>query len=475
MHPSADEAAKPWTCECGKSYSRQDSLTRHRNHCERYATGTAADAPARKQTATYPFQNSAAAAASGTTAQEPQQPAAHSTERGPGARFLERNRLLPPVRRWALFPRSSTTSRFVDLTERALVRLLWHVPAFKLQAKRLLGATNDTSGEQMRPWQQPSLTQSSPTRLESPHKVDTWAHEHPGVLTLQLFGLSKRRYAQVAPMSPTSDARYLVTGTVRTNGHEIQLLALRKPSHHAPVPIPRSPQYVIGSDPGVRNPTAAVGMYPRKSSHSERRSTIITNGYLNEPTRRDAMRREATKTEQVAEAERNLRADVPLQEWLQQRNKVAAWHNGRLQAVGHMRARREKRSRLARAVHAVISCAPPADKPPAAGVLIAWGSGFPHSTDAASKDLLLRDMVQRESARRGWAFVDTDEYQTSKTCSACGSDSLKPHGLRHRECRDCGARLHRDTNAAVNIAVAAVYQAEHGVRPPHLAYPSPSD
>ncbi len=73
----------------------------------------------------------------------------------------------------------------------------------------------------------------------------------------------------------------------------------------------------------------------------------------------------------------------------------------------------------------------------------------------------------------GWsAFVTMLEYKarlygrefhrigrfepTSQTCSGCGAkDGPKPLHVRAWQCRECGAWLDRDINAAVNVARAA--------------------
>ena len=95
----------------------------------------------------------------------------------------------------------------------------------------------------------------------------------------------------------------------------------------------------------------------------------------------------------------------------------------------------------------------------------------------AVEDLAVRGLARTRLAKSvhdaGWsAFVAMLEYKarlygrtfhrigrfvpTSQTCSACGArDGPKPLHVRAWRCRECGAWLDRDINAAVNVARAA--------------------
>ena len=95
----------------------------------------------------------------------------------------------------------------------------------------------------------------------------------------------------------------------------------------------------------------------------------------------------------------------------------------------------------------------------------------------AVEDLAVKALARTRMARSvhdaGWsAFVHMLEYKaqrygrrfhrigrfepTSQVCSACGArDGTKPLHIRAWQCRECGAWLDRDINAAVNVARAA--------------------
>ncbi|MFE3141108.1 RNA-guided endonuclease InsQ/TnpB family protein [Streptomyces scopuliridis] len=66
-------------------------------------------------------------------------------------------------------------------------------------------------------------------------------------------------------------------------------------------------------------------------------------------------------------------------------------------------------------------------------------------------------MLEYKAARFGRSFHRIGRFEpTSQICSACGvKDGPKPLHVRVWECRECGAVLDRDINAAVNIAKAA--------------------
>ena len=70
-------------------------------------------------------------------------------------------------------------------------------------------------------------------------------------------------------------------------------------------------------------------------------------------------------------------------------------------------------------------------------------ASFPH---------LLR-LVEKHAAARGIPVAYVDPTNTSKTCSRCGCTG---HRVRKRfECPRCGAVIHADVNAALNIAAAS--------------------
>ncbi|WP_019356091.1 RNA-guided endonuclease InsQ/TnpB family protein [Streptomyces sp. AA1529] len=67
------------------------------------------------------------------------------------------------------------------------------------------------------------------------------------------------------------------------------------------------------------------------------------------------------------------------------------------------------------------------------------------------------NMLEYKAARYGRTFVRIGRFEpTSQVCSQCGvKDGPKPLRVREWTCRECGAVLDRDVNAAVNVAKAA--------------------
>jgi putative transposase len=69
--------------------------------------------------------------------------------------------------------------------------------------------------------------------------------------------------------------------------------------------------------------------------------------------------------------------------------------------------------------------------------------------DASWGELL--QMLDYKLAERGGRLVPVSKDGTSQVCSGCGAHVPKPLSQRSHECPDCGRRLHRDHNAAINI------------------------
>jgi IS605 OrfB family transposase len=69
---------------------------------------------------------------------------------------------------------------------------------------------------------------------------------------------------------------------------------------------------------------------------------------------------------------------------------------------------------------------------------------------------MLRGYLRYKCNHAGVAYLEVDETNTTRTCSACGSISgprgLEGLGIRQWVCDDCGSEHHRDINAALNIA-----------------------
>lgn len=73
--------------------------------------------------------------------------------------------------------------------------------------------------------------------------------------------------------------------------------------------------------------------------------------------------------------------------------------------------------------------------------------------DAAPGRLI--DLLVYKAERAGGRVVRVDPRHTSQDCSACGARVVKPLSERRHVC-PCGADLHRDHNAAINILNRAV-------------------
>lgn len=70
-----------------------------------------------------------------------------------------------------------------------------------------------------------------------------------------------------------------------------------------------------------------------------------------------------------------------------------------------------------------------------------------------------RSQLRYKAIRHGATFVEVDERYTTQTCSACGSRSGSPKGVKGLRVRDwvcggCGVLHDRDTNSAINILVS---------------------
>lgn len=81
----------------------------------------------------------------------------------------------------------------------------------------------------------------------------------------------------------------------------------------------------------------------------------------------------------------------------------------------------------------------------------------------------LKAFIKYKSEAIGKQLVEIDRfYPSSKTCSSCGVVCEKlPLSIREWECFGCGAKHHRDLNAAINIATEGARNVPHGdgVRP----------
>ena len=66
-------------------------------------------------------------------------------------------------------------------------------------------------------------------------------------------------------------------------------------------------------------------------------------------------------------------------------------------------------------------------------------------------------LIREKAAHRGRTVHRVSQWEpTSQVCSVCGvKDGKKPLSVREWTCAQCGTRLDRDYNAAVNIMLAA--------------------
>jgi putative transposase len=60
-------------------------------------------------------------------------------------------------------------------------------------------------------------------------------------------------------------------------------------------------------------------------------------------------------------------------------------------------------------------------------------------------------LLDQKAIMRSGRLIRIDPYNTSQICSGCGNIVKKPLGVRMHEC-SCGLSVHRDLNAAINIA-----------------------
>ena len=67
------------------------------------------------------------------------------------------------------------------------------------------------------------------------------------------------------------------------------------------------------------------------------------------------------------------------------------------------------------------------------------------------------EMLEYKARRHGRQFHRIGRFEpTSQTCCMCGvQDGPKPLHVRVWQCKECGALLDRDINAAINVAKAA--------------------
>ena len=69
--------------------------------------------------------------------------------------------------------------------------------------------------------------------------------------------------------------------------------------------------------------------------------------------------------------------------------------------------------------------------------------------DVAWKQLI--DLTENKAEEAGSKVVFVDPYNTSQKCSGCGQIVKKALRIRVHKCPNCGLKIDRDVNAALNI------------------------
>jgi len=69
-----------------------------------------------------------------------------------------------------------------------------------------------------------------------------------------------------------------------------------------------------------------------------------------------------------------------------------------------------------------------------------------------------KNMLTYKCERNGGILVKVKPHYTSQSCSSCGETVQKALSIRTHICKQCGAILDRDHNAAKNIKNAGLQQ-----------------
>ena len=64
---------------------------------------------------------------------------------------------------------------------------------------------------------------------------------------------------------------------------------------------------------------------------------------------------------------------------------------------------------------------------------------------------ILRRRIEDKAIEAGRTFVSVDPRDTSQICSRCGAYVMKELGVRTHICPECGLKMDRDLNSAMNI------------------------
>ena len=78
---------------------------------------------------------------------------------------------------------------------------------------------------------------------------------------------------------------------------------------------------------------------------------------------------------------------------------------------------------------------------------------------------MFAEMVNVKAASAGRTVIFVNPYKTSQYCSGCGVEVKKDLSVRIHNCPDCGLKIDRDTNAAINILALGKKTLSGGTRP----------
>jgi putative transposase len=235
-----------------------------------------------------------------------------------------------------------------------------------------------------------------------------------GKLRLPKIGEVPVRWSRALPSAPSS-----VTVIKDSAGRYFASFVVES----EPVTLPET-QPVIGLDLGLSHFAVlsdgrkiASPQFLRRAEKKLRRTQRSLSRKQDGSQNRDKARlRVARVHAQVADARREFHHQL----------STALIRENQAVAVEDLAVRGLARTRLAKAVH-----------------------------DAGWSAFLL--MLEYKARRYGREFRRIGRFEpTSQVCSACGvKDGPKPLHVRAWQCRECGAWLDRDVNAAVNVARAA--------------------
>jgi hypothetical protein len=121
--------------------------------------------------------------------------------------FYFENMLLPSVARFAITPQSGFQDSFLDITEEGLIEAISHSIACRDYLKEIYGLTG---------------AKVTWTQLR-----DAAVFQKGVLMTKTMFGGKKGYRAMVGVLAsfPSTTKRYLLTGTFRTNGQSLQVMA----------------------------------------------------------------------------------------------------------------------------------------------------------------------------------------------------------------------------------------------------------